>query len=192
MIRILLLTLLAIPAASAGEVVLDVRLPSRVSLGGEILADLFQAAVLKVERPAGQVALVVSTQGEPERVVLQVPESGQIRALITHEGISSAALVAASDPEATGPMVLAVRTVGSSRLMLVVDGARHTVGPASPLEITLAPGDHALTVRSQDGAVVYSRGVLSVANGGEGVLQLVEGAGPQASGDGVSFVATGS
>lgn len=193
MLRVLCgaLALSALPAF-AGDVVIDVRLPARVSLGGEILADMYQPGVLRVERPEGQHALVVAVQGEPSRALLDVPEQGVVRALVTHEGITSTRPVRAKKaPDDAVPLQLDVHALGSSRLMLVADGKRHEVGPASPISVELAVGDHPITVRSHDGGVVYSRGVLRIRTGGEGLLQLVEGAAPRVSGEGVDFVATG-
>ncbi len=189
----LLVVLSLLGPAWAGDVSIDIRVPARIAFGGEIVGDLFVPGRIVLTKPPGTYALVATIAGEPWRQEIMVPARGDTRVLVTAQGITpmDAPDVASAEAAAGEPMTFTVRSAGTVGLMLVVDGARHRIPAASTVDVDLAQGDHPIAVRSHDGGVVYAKGVLRVTRGGRGVLQLVEGAAPEASGEGVSFILSG-
>lgn len=178
-------------SAVAGDVVVDAKVPARVAVGGEVVGDVYRPAVLRVAQPEGVTAVVVTIGGKPYRVEVQVPAIGQTRVLVGPNGITVEDPAAERVAEDAGPLAVTVRVAGSVPLMLQLPGVRHVVRPGREVAFGLPVGDHAVTVRSSDGGIVYARGVLQVRAGGEGLIQLVEGGMPETSGEGLAFVVSG-
>jgi hypothetical protein len=72
--------------------------------------------------------------------------------------------------------------VGGGSAQVRVDGARHHLSGGDRITLTLAPGPHAMSVRSQDGTSVWAAGTLSVSGGAPVIVQIAEGRMPEVGG----------
>lgn len=190
----LLLIWSLVVSAVSGEIIVDARVAARVALEGRILADLFEASEVRVRRPEGAYRLVVTVDGEPRSVRVQVPEAGSVRVLVSGRGVTPTVSSEAA-PAASGsaePRDLKVLAVGGVALMFQVGGERHAVSGSRPLTLALEPGRYPVAVRSKDGSVIFARGTLVVGSGeGDGVVQIAEGLSPEVSGDGLEYSQSG-
>lgn len=179
--------------ALAGEVVLDAKVPARLSIDGVVVAELFQAGLLRVPVEAGEHEVLITAEGRMSVLRATVREDAPLLLLAGRVGVSIGE-VGAVEPTvaAVGPWSVRFRVTGRERLLVQVDGQRVVVSPGEGAVLTLTGGDHRLSIRSSDGTMVYARGLLQVKGGPEMAVQIGEGALPETSGAGVSFVADGS
>lgn len=177
--------------ALAGEVVFDLKVPARIVLDGEVVAEVHRESVLRVPVADGDHSLVLAVQNEPRSFPLAVGAQ-PVLVLVGRTGISVGALAEA--PEVAlpaGDASVRFRVSEKERLLVQIDKQRVVVGPGAGVALPLALGEHALSIRNPDGTQVFARGVLHVAGPGEAVVQISEGRLPETSGDVVSFVAGG-
>lgn len=197
--------LLACCLAHAGEIVVDAKVPVRLSLDGELVAELYAESRLVLPVGDGGHTLVVTTDGTPQSYQVTAG-STPVTVLVGRTGTSigvpaDSVSVHVERTIAGGPVDVRFRTVGRERLMIQLGQQRVVVPPGNGVLLPLDLGEHPLTVRSSDGTNVFARGVLTVSGAGvtaqgigtagEAVVQLAEGKIPETSGDAVAFDATG-
>jgi hypothetical protein len=71
--------------------------------------------------------------------------------------------------------------------MVQIGTDRHVVAPREHLDITVLPGIHKMSIRSDDGMSIYARGTLELTGAENLVLTVKEGALPETSGEGMNF-----
>lgn len=174
------------PAAQSGRLVFDSRLPAEVMVDGKTVAKLFRDGVLTVEVPAGVRALRVYTNGSPEDLEVVVPVGGELAVLVGRMGLSvdPRATQAVATEVAMSDVSVQVRMAGPIGARLMLGNERYEVGAGSQVELSLPTGDHALSVRNENGTVVWATGTLKVQGPDPVVVQLSEGRLPEVSGRG--------
>lgn len=173
------------PAPEPGTLDIDARLPAEVLLDGRPIAELYQASRLLVEVPSGEHVLKVYTNGNPEEIDIEVPEDDSLMVLVGRTGLSIDARVAEGLREVPdAPVAVQVRMSDSIGAKLIVDRDRYAIGPNAQLDLQLPAGAHRLSVRSDDGTVVWASGTLNVHGPDAVVVQVSEGRLPEVSGKG--------
>jgi hypothetical protein len=191
MTLLLVAALSSLPAV-AGELVVDVKVPARVAVDGEVVADVYQDGVLRVPWADGAHQVTVTVAGSPQR--LDVTAAAEpVVLLVGRTGISIGAVANPAAPPVADAVASDVRfrTIGTERLLVQIDAQRVAVSPGKGILLPLQVGDHPISVRSGDGTSVYARGVLTITGGADNVVQVTEGALPETSGAGVHFSAGG-
>ena len=195
----LLFAAVAWPASSwAGEIEVDARVPVRLVLDGDVVADIFTRSTLVFPVTAGTHALTVVEAGLPTEYEVKVGE-GTTRVLVGRLGTTVQTLEDATQeaaeaeteaaPAATGPAQVRFRTTHGVRLMVQLAGQRTVIGPGEGQILELPLGTHRFNVRTVDGTAILARGLLEVSQAAEGQLvQLAEGAIPEVSGDGLAYL----
>lgn len=188
MTAVLPMLLLAL-GASAAELWVDVRVPGRVLVNGEVVAILARPAELRVRLPAGTHELMGSFADRQISTTVELKEGQPSRVLL---GRTGASVLHDATPEAgEGPAKLQMRVADGATLRVYLGDARHRVGPMEAPLVELESGTHKVEVRSEDGTAVYARGRLVVPAGAEVILQIVEGGLPEVSGRGARFIPDG-
>lgn len=182
-----MLTLL-LAQALAGDVVFDLKVPARLALDGEVVAEVHREGVLRLPVADGAHTLVVTVQGQPRSFDLPVGVE-PVLVLVGRTGISVGAPPAADAGVPVGDASVRFRVSEKERLLVQIDRQRVLVGPGLGVVLPLAQGEHELSIRNPDGTQVFARGTLNVTGTGEAVVQLSEGRMPETAGDAVSFVA---
>jgi hypothetical protein len=178
--------------ALAGTLVVDANVPTEVRVDGRLIVEIYEAGVFRTDVPAGSHEVVVYLSGEGTRQSLLLPEQGEVVVGVGRTGVSwpaaarSAVAVAAPD----GPGSVSFRSVAREDVVVTVGRARHLVPAGGTLDLELAAGDHAVSVRSGDGTVVWARGHLTVTGPGL-IVQLNDGRMPETLGEGGRFTPDG-
>ncbi|HMV66545.1 MAG TPA: hypothetical protein PKA64_06820 [Myxococcota bacterium] len=183
--------LLLLNLAWSAELVVDAKMPARVSLDGVVVADLYVPGLLRVPTEAGTHELLVTVDGRPHELRVAVHDDTPLLVLVGRSGVTLGETAPAAAVAAAGPWGVRFRVSGRERLLVQVDGQRVVLSPGGGSTLQLGPGEHRMSVRSSDGTMVYARGVLQVRGGEELAVQVGEGSLPETSGAGVSFVADG-
>ena len=173
-------------SASAGNLVVDARVPAEVWLSTEMVGKVFRPAELHFEAEAGPTELTIFVDGEPHRVEVEVSETGETRVLVGRTGITTSGPAAGPTPAAEGPLSVDFRVTGREDLVLTVGRDRYRVSPGKTLTLEVASGSHPMTLRSDDGTLLFARGTLEVVSEGV-VVQLSDGRLPEVIGSGGSF-----
>lgn len=173
----------------AGELVIDARVPARVSVDGEVAAEIYALGRLHLQVADGARRVMVTVDGNP-RVLDVVTGARPVVVFVGRTGITVESGSAPS-PEVSGDATVRFVTPEGNRLLVLVAGRRVLVPPGAGVPVTLPVGDHALSIRNADGTQVFARGTLVLGRAGEAVVQITEGRVPETSGEGVSFVADG-
>lgn len=177
--------LAAEPQPEPGTLDIDSRLPAEILLDGRPIAELYQASRIQVDVPAGEHTLKVYTNGNPEEIDIEVAADDSLMVLIGRTGLSIDAKVAEGLREVPdAPVAVQVRMSDSIGAKIYVDRDRYMVGPNAQLDLQLPAGSHKVSVRSDDGTVVWATGTLSVDGPDAVVVQLSEGRMPEVSGQG--------
>jgi hypothetical protein len=178
--------------AFAAEIVVDVQIPSRVALDGVVVAEVYRPVEVRLDAEPGkhdvQFTALSGTVDGPVRVSVEVVPDRQVVLAAGMKGLLVAS-AAASPTLGAGPWPVHFRAPPGQRLMVQVDDQRVIVAPGGDASVTLAVGEHRISVRSSDGTMVFARGFLRVGGGDAMVIQLTEGALPLAAGTGVTFIA---
>lgn len=181
------LLLLLVGPAQAGEFVADVKVPARLSIDGEIVAEVYRESLLRVPYPDGDHKLVVTTEGVPKTFPITIDPDVPVVVLVGRSGTTVGSDDPAPRPMAVGESNVRFRVSGRDRLMVQVGKQRILVSPGSGVSLSLAAGEHDLSVRSPDGTTIFTRGVLTVSGGTDLVVQLAEGKLPETAGEGLTF-----
>ena len=175
--------LLLTAAAHAGEVVIDARLPTAISIDGTMFAELYLGGELHFELPDGPQQLTIHVAGGAHPRDIIVSPSVAARILVGKTGID--VLDGAAALPEFGSSQVAFRLQGDEGVVLVLDGVRHSVPVGTSPIIELPIGPHRLGVRSADSTVIWAEGTLDV-DGGPATVHLAYGQLPETSG-GVGF-----
>jgi hypothetical protein len=174
-------------SASAGELLLDAKVPAALSVDGRMLAQLYEPGVLRVPVSAGAHQLSISIDGTPQLFDVTVGED-EVRVILAgRTGVTLGEVRKATTQVAGVPVDVEFRARGPAAVMVQVGRERIVLAPEAIKHLSLALGDHPMTVRSSDGTSVYARGVLRVVGGEVMVVQVTEGATPEATGPGLVF-----
>lgn len=174
----------AVEPAEPGLLQIDARLPAEVLVDGRPLAELYQAARIELEVPAGEHTLKVYTNGNPEEIEISVPAGGSLGVLVGRTGTSIDKNVADSLVAADAPVPIQLRMNDSIGARVTVNRERIHIEPHAQIELELPVGPHQISVRSKDGTVVWASGTLHVDGPDAVVVQLSEGRLPEVSGKG--------
>lgn len=178
--------------ALSAEIVLDAKVSTRLSVDGVAVAELFRPGLLHVEIPAGDHEVIVVADGHTSTFRASIRDDSPLIVFAGRTGITlGEAPSVAPTAVAPGPWTVRFRVGGRERLLVSVDNQRIVVSPGEGSVLTVTGGDHRLSVRSSDGTMVYARGMLRVNGGDNLTVQIGEGALPETSGSGLSFVADG-
>lgn len=170
-----------------GFLVFDAHLPAEVLVDGEPVAQLYRAARVRVEVPAGIHRVRVYTNGSPNDLEVVVPAGGELPVLVGRMGLSvdpKSKPVGAPTDVVAGDIPVQVRMSDRTGARLLIDKKRYTVTAGKQLELQLPTGEHDLSVRSEDGTVVWATGTLKVDGPDPVIVQLSEGRLPEVSGRG--------
>jgi hypothetical protein len=175
------------PADAPGTLHVDAKVPAEILIDGVKLAQLWYAGQASFEVVPGRHQLRVYTSGQPTDFPLDIQPGQGTWVVVGRTGISldslageqAATLVPAED--ALVPVEF--RSLGGGA-QLRVDDQRLLLGSGQRLDVELDAGDHALSVRSADGTVVWATGTLEVDRGDRLVVQIAEGRLPEISGAG--------
>lgn len=177
-------------AAMAGNLVVEAKVPVEVWVADRMIGELAQPAELHVDAEPGPTKVVLMVGGEPTTLEVDVPAEGSARVLVGRTGITTGQQAAPERGDAAAHRV-EFRSSASEALVLVVADDRHTLSPRETLALDLPPGKHPLSLRNQNGTVVWAHGTLIVDGAGL-VVQLADGRMPEIAGSGGSFTPDGS
>jgi hypothetical protein len=177
---------LFLSSAFAGQLVVDAAVPAEVVINGQKAAELFFPGVLRLEVAPGQVPVTIFVDGKPQTVTIDVPNEGSAVLLVGKSGVTTGT---PPDDVAAGAVVaVEFRVAGTEPLQLMVDDGRKSLSPGAVYKLSLASGDHKLSVRASDGTVIWARGTLALSGMGTApvVVQIAEGRMPETT-DGGAF-----
>ena len=150
---------------------------------GSKYAQLWHPGEARFEVPAGPHELRVYSSGEPTDLPTVIAPGATLRVLVGRTGVSLETELAAADDEPAGPVPVEFRSVGgSAQLRLGRD--RVLLGAGERVMVDLVPGDHAFSVRSRDGTVIWANGMLEVGRAPGLVVQVSDGRLPELVGPG--------
>lgn len=176
-------------SAFAGELVVDAKVPVRVAVDGELLAEVHREGVLHLPLADGLRGVVLTVAGNAQRYEVQIGDQPS-RILVGRTGVTVDAVApAVAIPQ--GEATVRFRTAGKERLLVQVDRQRVLVSPGVGIALPLSTGDHAISIRNPDGTQIFARGTLIISSGGDLLVQIAEGRVPETSGEGLQFVADG-
>ncbi len=171
--------------AQAGTVRIETEVPIEVTLKGLPVAKSYSAGVVSLSNvDAGEHELQVWRDGKAEAVRLTVPEQGEVRLLVGAANLSVVDASGVTVADGPAPTVVVSVDDAGQRFALVVDGERQgLVLAGSPLELAdLAPGVHAIEVRSDDHLTIWARGQLELRPGDAIAVKLYRGRMPEVFG----------
>lgn len=169
-----------------GHLVLDARLPMELLVDGQPLAQLYKAGEVRLELLAGTRRIRVYTNGLPNDLDIVVPQDGEVHLLAGRSGVTvgNAARAVPVEVAATTEIPVQVRMTDNTGARLHVDQHRYEIGAGAQLDLSLPSGSHDVSIRSENGTVVWAHGTLMVTGPDPVVLQLSEGRLPEVSGKG--------
>jgi len=177
--------LLLLSAALAGELLVEAQVPADVFVEGNHVAQLFYPSSLRVEFAPGPIVLTVVVEGLPAKVDLEIPEVGTAVLVVGRTGITTGQQP--PEPVDAEPRDIEFRLGGPEHVLFSLAGERIQLGPGEVVTRRLEPGNHALSVRSSQGTIVWAQGQLVVDGTSPFVVQLSEGHLPEVVGRGGDF-----
>lgn len=178
----MLIPILLLSAALAGEVVVHAEVPAEVAVDGQPTAQLFRAGRLHLDVPDGERRVTVLVGGTPTHLRLQVDAAAATHVVVGRTGISTRREIRV-DPEA-GPAIVELRAVGREGLTVILGDRRIRLAPGDQQVLELPAGRHPAQLRSGDGLAIYATGLLDVQGPGPIVVQVSEGRAPEVVGVG--------
>lgn len=181
---------LLLASALAGDLVVEAKVPARVSVDTELVAEIFRSGSYRTEIPDGPHKLVITTGGTPKSFDI---EAGPEPVVVIVGRTGTTLGTAAPEPEtvAKGDADIVFRSSDGSRLMVQVGPQRVVVGAGRDVALSLPVGEYPMSVRNESGTQIFARGMLDVRGGTELIVQVAEGTLPETAGDGVAFHAVG-
>lgn len=177
-----------VPSALAAHLVVDAKVPVEILLGGYKLGELFYPSKAQFDLVAPVTTTArLYTSGAPTDVPIELKPGETVRILVGKTGITADKEVSTLDA-AKGPFPLELRLIGAGGAMVRIDDKRHVLGSSGRIQTELPAGRHTISVRSEDGTVIWATGDLLI--DGPLVMQITEGRLPELSGRG-SFIAGG-
>lgn len=172
-------------AAATGTVLFDARMPVEVQLDGEIIGQLFTASRLSVDTSVGTREVTVVTNGQARVLAIDVSTSHKTVVLIGRNGLTSSNVAHTED--LTGDAPIELRAAGNQDVLVTIGDQRWHVDADGSMVVMVPVGQHAMTVRSGDGHVLWARGRIDLTRAAEVIVQLSEGRLPEVSGTGAAF-----
>lgn len=171
-----------VAASVAGELQIEADLPVRVVVDEQPVGMLQVPGRMIFETEIGRHTVVLHLAETTEQVVVDV---GSLVPTFVRIDDKGAVVVGTSKPD--GPPAVVLHTDGDMPLLVLLDRQRFQVSPGFDVTMPLTVGDHALSVRSADGTMIYASGTLAMEGGAGLTVNLLEGRLPQVSGAGGSF-----
>lgn len=162
-----------------GELVVQAEVPIEVAVDGRPVAQIFMPSSVHIPVRVGSRKVTVMVNGNPTKLVLDVPDSGNAHVIVGRTGITTRTDAAA--PAATEARV-DLRVVGKEGIRVTIDGQRFRLSPGQQQALELTSGDHAFELRSSDGTAIFAVGDLMVHGSGDVVVQLSAGRAPEVIG----------
>jgi hypothetical protein len=167
--------------ATMGQLQVEALLPTEIVVDGVKIAQLWLPGSATFSIPVGDHLLRVYTQGKPNDLRIHVDGERGLKVLVGRTGVSTEQ-AAAPDLDAT--VAVEFRVMGTRAATLRLDDGKHKVQPGQPLALELDAGSHPLSVRSEDGTVIWASGVLAISGAAPVVVHVTEGRMPEVSGGG--------
>lgn len=193
MLAVLSLTLLStwlLPAAQAGELLIEAEAAAEVQVGTTLLARTWGPARLRVvELDPGVAQLRVLRGDRTDLLDVEIPNEGAAVLRVAAQGLSTEP----TEEEGSWP-VLELRASVGQRFGVVLDGNRlGVIGHAHPVRVEgISPGQHHLELRTDDLTVVWARGDLELKEDDLLVVTGIEGYAPLVSGRDGAFRLAGA
>jgi len=168
--------------AHAGELVIDTQVPVEVFVDDLPQVRLYHAGQARIEVSAGRHRLSVYRGAEPEVLLADFVEEGDV---VLYVGATTLSLGTSAPPPPTppGPASVEFRAPPGPGAQVHVGGERRLLTAQAPQVLEgLEPGTLELEVRSADGAFVWARGELELVSGDALVVVLPEGRPPEVFG----------
>ena len=165
-----------------GEVLLDVRQPAQVDLDGQTIGQLYRPGEIHMAVQEGQHILRVHLNGIANEHPLVVKGKQTTHVLIS-EGCVFTPESAQRSTEAQSFTQLTLAAHADQAFMVQLGRDRFMIEPQAPVQLTRATGSHPLTVRNEDGTVIWVKGTLNLFGTSDVTLHFIEGKSPQVSGD---------
>jgi len=183
-----MLTLMLFWSAFAGELLIDAKVPCEVlGVGNQPIAQLFWPSRVHVPLEAGHYELTVMVAGNPNRISLDLDDATPTTLVVGRTGLTTHTTATTTKGPPPTHTLLQVRSAANERLVLQLDGKRHTIGIGQELEIELPLGDHTLRLRTANGTTIFATGSLQLDGAGPLIIQVSEGRMPEFSGEGGIF-----
>ncbi len=170
-------------AQPGGPMVVEAHVPIELMVDGVKLAQLWYPGTARFDIVGGSHVVRVYVDGNPQDVNVEVHPGHETHVLVGRSGIT----VTKAEPPPVGDVdVVSVelRVVGGGAAQIRVDGERHRLSGGDRMTLSLAPGPHAMSVRSSDGTAIWAAGTLSLTGGAPVVVQIAEGRMPEVGGPG--------
>jgi len=170
-------------AQPGGPMVVEAHVPVELMVDGVKLAQLWYPGTARFDIVGGSHVVRVYVDGSPQDVNVDIHPGNETHVLVGRTGVS----VTRSETQPPGPVdavAVELRVVGGGAAQIRVDGERHRLSGGDRLTLTLQPGPHAMSVRSQDGTAIWAAGTLSLTGGTPVVVQIAEGRLPEVGGPG--------
>ena len=168
--------------AQAGTVRVETTVATEVRMAGIPVVKTYSAGTVSLPDVApGLHDFEVYRFGKARSISVEVPETGTVRLMVGEDTLSSDT---PPPVESTTVPIVRLKATAGQRFSILVDGKRSALLHADrPLMFdALAPGTHALEVRSIDNLTVWTRGTLDLQPGDELELVIAEGRLPEVFG----------
>jgi hypothetical protein len=169
------------PGQDAGPMFVDARVPVEIMVDGAKLAQLWYPGTARFDVLAGRHVLRLYVDGQPQDVTIEIHAGRETQVLVGRTGVSVTEGPTVATPDVNAVDV-EIRVVGGGAAQVRIDAERHRLSGGDRLNLSLAPGPHAMSVRSQDGTAIWAAGTLSLAGGAPVVVQIAEGRMPEVGG----------
>lgn len=170
------------PAVATGNLLLDVRQPAQIDLDNLTIGQLYRPGEIQMEVAQGEHTLRVHLSGVATEHALNIKSDQTTHVLISEGGVFTPERVDAS-PEVQPLTTLTLAAHAGQGFMVYLGRDRFLVEPQSPVQLNRTTGSHPLSVRNEDGTVIWVNGTLQLAGTTDVTLHLIEGKSPQITGD---------
>lgn len=173
-------------APSRGHIVVDARVPAEVLFDGQMVGQLYFPSTLRVEVPAGEHTLRIYTNGVHEDLAIDVPSDDELQVLVGRTGttVEGQELSLPSEQEEVTEVAVQFRVHGTEPVRMVLGKRRFDLATDEQVDVTLKPGSHKLSLRNEDGTVIWASGMLRLTGPEDVVVQITEGRMPEVGGGG--------
>jgi len=170
------------PPIEMGSLLLDVRQPVQIDLDGQTIGQLYRPGEIHMAVQAGDHVLRVHLNGVASEHPLTVDDKQATHVLISEGGVFTPERND-DQPEVQAFTELTFAAHADQAFMVQLGRDRFVIDPQTPVQLKRATGSHPLSVRNEDGTVIWVNGTLHLAGTSDVTLHLIEGKSPQISGD---------
>lgn len=171
--------------ALAGDLVLQATVPVSVHVDGQIAAQIFTEAEIRLPVSVGSHTVTVYRNGNPEQLDVAIRDGLDSTLTIGRTGVTAGEALERMAP-VDGPIAVEFRVAKGEGVMLILDGDRHALSSEQVFKTELPGGSTPISVRSASGTVIWSTGSLALTYGPI-VVQLTPGRLPEVPSLGGSF-----